>query len=400
MTRQHLIAAFSALPLLAAGGLLYAGPLDPPAGPVAPTYKTLTEVEPRTAINATNTPGDATSLFKITQRGSYYLTGNITGVVGKHGVEIVASGVTLDLNGFDLVGIPAMGAFDGVSVTVAGLTNIAVVNGSVRNWGGDGVDLRTVILTDCRVEGVYASGNASNGISAGNGGTLANCSANSNTGSGFSTGIGCTLVNCSARSNTGTGISTSFGCTLTNCSATTNGGAGFTTSATCTLNNCAADANTGNGISTGAGCTVANCSASSNLASGINAATGTTVADCTARANTLDGILCSSGCVIHLNTCSGNGNGAGDGAGIHATQSDNRIEGNNCTGADRGIDVDAASNFIIKNTCSGNTTDWDILANNVYGPILDRRVPISAAVLGVSGPGSLGTTDPNANFTY
>lgn len=41
-----------------------------------------------------------------------------------------------------------------------------------------------------------------------------------------------------------------------------------------------------------------------------------------------------------------------------------------------------------------------IVANNVYGPIIDRRAPASAAVLGVSGPGSLGSTDPNANFTY
>jgi len=69
----------------------WAGPLDPPAGPVTSTYKTLTEVEPRTAINTTNTPGDADSLFKITQPGSYYLTGNITGVAAKHGIEIAVA---------------------------------------------------------------------------------------------------------------------------------------------------------------------------------------------------------------------------------------------------------------------------------------------------------------------
>jgi parallel beta-helix repeat protein len=33
----------------------------------------------------------------------------------------------------------------------------------------------------------------------------------------------------------------------------------------------------------------------------------------------------------------------------------NRIEGNNCTGAGRGIDVDALGNIIIKNTCTGAT---------------------------------------------
>ena len=109
---------------LALGGALVAlaGPLSPPGGPVASTGKTLTEVEPRIAVNATNTPGTATSLFKITQPGSYYLTGNITGVSGKNGIEIAASGVSLDLTGFDLSGVP--GSLDGVNWS-AGSTNVS-----------------------------------------------------------------------------------------------------------------------------------------------------------------------------------------------------------------------------------------------------------------------------------
>src|SRR5216117_1440443 len=126
-----------------------AGPLDPPAGPVAPTGKTLGEVEPRIAVNAANTPGDSNSLFKITQPGSYYLTGNITGVANKHGIEIAASGVTLDLNGFDLLGAP--GSLDGVSVTTAAVqSNITVFNGSVRAWGDKGIDLATFGAVNCR----------------------------------------------------------------------------------------------------------------------------------------------------------------------------------------------------------------------------------------------------------
>ncbi len=302
--------------VLLAGGAWYAraGDLNPPAGPVTGTMKTLVEVEPRIAINATNTPGDADSLFKITQRGSYYLTGNIAGVAAKHGIEIVASGVTLDLNGFDLVGVAA--SLDGVSVSVFPLTNIAVVNGSVRNWGDEGVDLGTFSANTCRVEGVLASGNAGNGILTGSG---------------------------------------------------------------CTVSNCTAYLNTANGIGAGAGCTVSNCST---------------------RANTFDGIVCSSSCVIRDNTCTSNGNGAGDGAGIHATSNANRIERNNCTDADRGIDVDVFGNIIVRNTCSGNTTNWDIVANNVYGPIIDRTAPASPAVSGNSAASSLGSTDPNANFTY
>jgi hypothetical protein len=315
--------------------VLFAGPLDPPAGPITPTYKTLTEVEPRIAINATNTPGDADSLFKITQPGSYYLTGNITGVVGKHGIEIAASGVTLDLMGFDMVGVPGMGFFSGVTVSGSGLTNIAVKNGSVRNWEGEaGVDMTGVFInSNCRVEGVLASG------------------------------------------NTGIGIRTGGGGTVTGCSAFGNGGVGI---------------NVLNGE-------VTHCTAFNNTASGISVGTGGLVADCVARLNSVDGIRCANECMIRGNTCSGNGNAAGNGAGIHATGTDNRIEGNNCTTADRGIDIDAAGNFITRNICSGNTTNWDVVAGNII--LVVQAVP-AGAVSGNAGGAAPGSTDPNANFSY
>src|ERR1700761_393464 len=75
------------------------GSLTPP-GPPAMIMKSLDQVEPRTAINSTNTPGDADSTYKITQPGSYYLTENLTGTSGKVGIEIAANDVSLDLMGF------------------------------------------------------------------------------------------------------------------------------------------------------------------------------------------------------------------------------------------------------------------------------------------------------------
>jgi len=369
---------------LAVGGaiaaLALAGPLNPPAGPVTSTYKTLTEVEPRIAISATNTPGDADSLFKITQRGSYYLTGNITGVVGKHGIEIVASGVTLDLMGFNLGGVSGMGAFDGVSVTVASVTDITIRNGSVRAWGDAGVDLGSIATINSAVIDVRASGNTSIGIHVGGGCTINGCSAYNNFGTGISTGGGCTITGCSAHDNNSNGFVTDFGCTITGCSANLNAFSGFVI---------------------GGGGAITGCTAGLNGMVGISAALGSTITQCAVQANVLDGISVTSACLVLANTCSMNGNGPSNGAGIRATGADNRIEGNNCTTADRGIDVDGAGNIIIKNTCSGNTiANWDIVANNVVGPILDRTAPASAAILGNSAPSSLGSTDPNANFTY
>ena len=80
------------------------GSLTPPGAP-APTMKSLDQVEARTIVNAANTPGDANNLFIITNSGSYYLTTNLVGVSGKSGISITANDVTLDLNGFALLGV-------------------------------------------------------------------------------------------------------------------------------------------------------------------------------------------------------------------------------------------------------------------------------------------------------
>ena len=101
MNRRTLLTTASTCALVASAGLLVAGSLNPPAGPVAPTYKTLSEVEPRIAVGPGTTPGDAANLYRITQPGSYYLTANI--ITGpRTGVWIDSSGVTLDLNGFEI----------------------------------------------------------------------------------------------------------------------------------------------------------------------------------------------------------------------------------------------------------------------------------------------------------
>ncbi len=407
------------------GSLFAQGALTPPGAP-APTMKTLDQLdakldaklESRIAINATNTPGDAISLFKITQPGSYFLTGNIIGISGKHGIAIASSGVSLDLNGFDLVGVP--GSLDGVSATVFDLTNIAVINGSVRSWGGDGVDLRTNFTRNSRVVDVQATENGGSGIRVHFGCTVLNCSAagnsaggiaanascmisNSlalqNTGAGITTIAGCTVLHCSASSNLGSGFAIGDGCTVSNCVAESNNNAGFTVAFGCTVTHSATHQNTGDGMDIGGGCTILNCSAYQNFGYGILTNNSCVVADCTAKSNTLDGIICVASCLIRGNVCSSNGSVSSVG-GIHATGGQNRIEGNTCTSSGRGVTVDVAGNFIIKNTCSGNTTDWVLAAGNVFGPIVDRRSFLSSTVNGFSATSTLGTTEPNANFSY
>lgn len=399
-------------------GAAAAGPLTPPGGPVTPTGKPLAEVEPRTAISATGTPGDADSVFRITQPGSYYLTGNISGVAAKHAIEIAANSVTIDLMGFEVAGVP--GALDGISTAGVARSRITILNGVVRAFGGDGIDLAASSAT--RVSGVIAAQNSGAGIAAESGALLESCIADGNGDAGFRSGGDSRIVNCVARFNTGDGFSPAGigGAAYEGCVADSNGQSGFHGFGSCTFNNCTARANAAYGFFVDQeGCSITNCAANSNGADGI-LILGGIVTDCYCRANaghgielfvgvvsrcdcafnTLNGIQCSTGCLITHNRCQANGSGLGDGAGINALGVDNHIEANNCGQNDRGIDVDGPGNIIVRNTCSGNSINWTIAANNVFGPIIDRTAPGSPAVSGNAAASTLGTTEPNANFSY
>lgn len=404
--------------VMGVGALLRAGPLNPPAGPVAPTYKTLTEVEPRIAIGPTTTPGSATAIAVISQPGSYYLTGNLQGVVGKNGIEIAASGVTIDLNGFEASG---NGGLDGIATTVASLTNIAITNGSIRNWSGDGIDLQTTLAFNSQVTGIRADFNTGIGIKVGNAYLVERCGARSNGGGGISCGAQGAIRFCEAVSNTGTGITVGQGanvshclsgfnlfnpgdalraggyCTITDCTFTSSTAHGINTGPVSTIARCTVDGAALNGILAGNGSTVIGCSVNFSQNINIVVGNGSTVADCSVQFGNLGGIECGAQCVIRGNTCASNSNGSPNGFSIHAIGADNRIEANNCTQAGRGIDADSPGNIIIRNTCSGHTNNFDVVAGNV---ILVVNAATAPAVLGSSGGTAPGSTDPNANFSY
>ena len=77
--------------------------------------------------------------FAILGPGSYVVTADLVSV-GTPGISIFASDVTIDLDGHDLVGLMAGPAEDCIVIT-PGLDNVTVFNGSIHDWGGDGLDL-------------------------------------------------------------------------------------------------------------------------------------------------------------------------------------------------------------------------------------------------------------------
>src|SRR5262245_2012030 len=123
-------AVIISLALIAAGTFIAAGPLSPPAGPVASSYKTLSEAEPRVAINSLVGTGGPTWTYSINQPGSYYLTGNLVGENGKRVVRIGADNVTIDLNGFTIDG--SAGATRGIDGETLDANNVTVRNGTIR----------------------------------------------------------------------------------------------------------------------------------------------------------------------------------------------------------------------------------------------------------------------------
>jgi hypothetical protein len=234
---------------LVAGGIavpaLRAGPLNPPAGPIASTSKPLAEIEPRIAVNATNTPGSASSVFVISQPGSYYLSGNVTGVSGKNGVEIASARVTLDLNGFTLTGVP--GSFDGVQVSGSGRFGTTIRNGTASLWGGNGVNFGNAL--SYAAEDLHADNNGAAGIVGGFNGHISRCAARSNGTDGIQGGDPTVIESCSAVSNTGAGIRAVFGeSTITNCVSQINTGPGIQVNDNCLVSQNQCSSNAGPGI--------------------------------------------------------------------------------------------------------------------------------------------------------
>jgi parallel beta-helix repeat protein len=333
-----------------------AGPLTPPAGAVASTAKPLAEIEPRTAVNAANTPPSATAAFRITQPGSYYLTGNIVGVAGRRGVEIAANGVTLDLAGFALQGVPGSG--EGVILLLGSASGITIRNGHISGWGNAGINLQAATAFNSRVEGVTVTNN----------------------GEGILVYSHSFVTGCIVNANTGVGISAIAYCVIERCMVRGNGASGIVGGDAAVITACTANENTGNGIS--------------SFSLGY-------VTGCSCMNNTGDGIIVGNRNRVIDNLLFGNGVGPPLAAGIHmlATSSGrNHIEGNTCSGNGRGYSAESPNNILLRNTASLNGSNWEIVANN---RVLVLVAASNAAFTGNSGGTALSPAsyDPNANFT-
>lgn len=170
MDRLRFVVSGCMLASIGLVGIAEGGSLSPPGAP-APTMRSLDEISPGVTINSVP--------FTITQPGVYSLGRRCTCPDGFNAITVQANGVTIDLNGFDIVG--SSGSLNGVYVEPA-YGGTTVRNGTIRSMGGDGVSssnargvqLEDLVVSSCGGDGVDVAA-----------GTLSGCRLEDNSGAGL-----------------------------------------------------------------------------------------------------------------------------------------------------------------------------------------------------------------------
>lgn len=421
--------------LCASQSLNAQGPLAPPGAP-SPLFKTLEQIEPRRPISALP--------FSVNQPGSYYLTTNLVGAAGLHGITINSDCVTIDMMGFELRGLA--GSLSGILVN--GQSRAYIYNGCIRNWGQDGINgnagaacvierLRVAsntrdgiaINSGSQVRQCIVSGNGRVGIVTSNDVEVDDCVSGSNGTHGIQVGTGSNVRRCLTSGNGASGITGSGlnGLNISDCNADNNGAGGIAGIGQTIVKNCFVRSNVTVGITAGAGSSVIGCTANDNgtvatpTVHGILVAGGCTVRDCTTRNNGGDGVNAGPGCTVGNNTCRDNrgdniqadqeclvtGNACDDDvvgnsqSGIRVIGNNNRIENNNVTENLRGLWITSADNVVLNNTVLRNSTNYVIVAGNELNILLSQlpetipwaaNVELAGALRGIAGANGITIT--------
>ncbi len=223
--------------------------------------------------------------ISISEPGSYRLTGSlVSDSTTANAIEISASGVTLDLNGYTINGPGNLGSANGISSTQAG---VRIINGTVRSFPGHGITSSASAV----IERVETIGNSGHGIDVASPGSLIRgCRADSNLSDGIRTGSEGSVLDSIATGNQGDGIECLDRCTVARNTVFNNGANGIHVDDASTVTGNTTSGNTEDGIKAGNGCTISNNTVNNNGGHGVCAFSGNALIGNTVTSNTGNGL--------------------------------------------------------------------------------------------------------------
>lgn len=434
LERRALLGLTGLIGLAATASLAGAGPLNPPAGPVASTNKTLDQVEPRRPVESVAIVGGVRTLGE----GPWKLTANYLSVPLKlqHGADLNLGGWRLGASSFSdiivcdagthavritngqIVGglFAAAGAITPELTTLEDLVidgSVALERGAVRRceWTrGVLSSTSSVLMESCRMDNftaetrialsgpsilrdVSVSANPTGGpvIRVTGNSLLERCFATSGTAVGIDMGFDSIAVSCIVSTSGAAGIVAGGRCILRGCrceQAARIGGVGFTRfqlGNQCTAESCVATFG-GVGFQCGEDAVLRDCLAQGGTGDGFNSTgAGTTIDNCASRSNDGWGFFLVNS--SRIERCIAVSNGLGgyrltNDSLVRANHADsNSVVNMLVESSDNRIEANSlvdgtiglqvnAANNLIINNSSACPTPFSIIAGNATGPIV------------------------------
>ena len=242
--------------------------------------------------------------IKISKPGSYRLAENLD-VKGGDGIDVLTGNVTIDLNGFSIIG--SSDKSSGIGINAAKMAFVKVSNGSIVNMTGAGL----VLGDSGAAKGVRVNGNGADGVVCANDCEIIDNGVTNNAFYGIFAGQNAIVSRNSANDNrNGFGITVGQGSSVTENVANGNALGGIRGTNHASPCNCRIVDNTTNGNSVGIvvadfGVITGNV-ANGNGSFGICGGKSSTITGNTASANTGQGIIGFAGSLIQGNTVMGN----------------------------------------------------------------------------------------------
>jgi hypothetical protein len=271
------------------------------------------------------------------------------------GIIIRADHVDLDLAGHELVGVE--GSVNGIAVLPAlrrtDCADVRVHDGTVRNWGGFGLDLQ--LAREVRLDDLFVANNGlpqqpGGGVRVGNGAQVQRCALRLNALIGLQAGLGAVLTEVQCVGNTTHGLVTGDLAMIRACTATQNGGDGI--------------------VLDGSGGLVTDCMAGANGRSGLRVGRGTFVRDTSAWGNQRAGLIVSDACSVSGCLLADNGTD-----GVSVVGARNRIADNHMAQNELGLNVTGGGNLLVRNSLGGNTRPLQLWPGNTTGGLYEAPRP-------------------------